>query len=62
MFKVTVLMLDGTEKHIQVSPVERDGLKFAPPLTLNPSWGKVTYLGKPHDQPAVYNQTEAAAA
>lgn len=56
MFMAIVRMLDGSEKRIQVSPVERDGLKFAPPLTLNPSWGEVKYFGKLQDGPAMYAQ------
>lgn len=56
MFHAVVRMLDGTEKNIQLSPVERDGLKFAPPLVLNKSWGKIKYLGKGTGEPAIYIQ------
>ena len=49
MLKALVQMLDGTEEQIEVSPVERDGFKLAPPLTIASRWGTLKYLGKGQD-------------
>lgn len=56
MLRAVVQMLDGTEEHIEVSPVERDGFKLAPPLTVPSRWGTLKYLGKGQDHFFLYAQ------
>lgn len=49
-------MLDGTEEKIAVEPVERDGFKLSPPLTIDSRWGTLKYAGKGQDSFAIYFQ------
>ena len=51
-----VQMLDGTEERIEVTPVERDNFKLAPPLTVPSRWGTLKYIGKGQDSIALYKQ------
>lgn len=60
--KAIVKMLDGTEEHIEVVPVERDGFKYAAPLTVDSRWGLLRYLGKGQDSYSLYVQERVPCA
>ena len=59
-FKAIIQRKDGSELQTELPPIERDGFKFAPPLTIKRDYLKLKYADliglRPEDKRAIYRE------